>query len=267
MFRKTLPFNNVSATGMATLDLRSVLGNTIDRIILSLSGTAFTKSMITGIRLKANGKTIWDDTGARCDSRMKYRGIQDAAGYLSLDFSEIRSKTIMGQKLGSIDTTFGITSLNLEVDISGATSPALEAWVDLSEPQIGAAERGLIGKVLSFNHYLGAAGKFPLNIPYGRSGGSLIKRLHLFGSTVTEAEVKKNGLTVFEATDAVNDFVQAEFQRAPQSNIFTIDFIVDGNMSRTLNAADAQTMEYYATVSGAGNVIVVAELLDPLGNN
>jgi hypothetical protein len=267
MFRKTLPFNNVTGTGMATLDLRSLMGNTIDRMILKLGGTTFTKAMITGVRLKANGKVVFDDTGSRIDTRMKYRGIADSATYLSLDFSEIRSKTIQGQRLGSLDTTFGITALNLEVDIAGANSPTLEAWADISEPQVGAGERGLIGKVLNFNHFFGASGKFPLNIPYGKTGGSFIKRLHLFGATVTEAEVKKNGLTVFESPATVNSFTQGEYQRAPQANVFTIDFVPDGNMSRVLNAADAQTMEYYATVSGSGNVIVVVELLDPLGNN
>ncbi len=266
MFRKCMPFSNVVATGMATADLRSLLGNTVNRIVLKLGGTTFTKAMITGLRVKANGKSIFDDTGSRTDSRMMYRGITANAAYLTVDFSEIRARTIQGQLLGSIDTTIGINSLTMEVDISGATAPTLEAWADIGPPQMG-IERSLIGKVLSFTHNFGAAGKFPMNIPYGRQGGSLIKRLHLSGSTVTDAEVKKNGVTIFESPNAVNNFVETEFLRTPQANYFHIDFVQDGNMSNVLNAADAQTMEYYATVSGAGNVIVVAELLDPLGNN
>lgn len=272
MLRNCLPFNNVVATGMATMDLSSLLGNTIERIMLKLGGTTFTKAMITGVRVKANGKVIFDDTGSRIDSRMQYRGITANAAYLTIDFSEIRSKTIQGQSLGSLDTTMGIRSLTMEVDISGATAPSLSAAAIISGPQVDVngnsmVQRGLIGKVLNYTQYFGAAGKFPFALPYGKTGGSLIKRLHLFGSTVTDAEVKKNGLTVFEAADAMNDFIQTEFLRTPQANIFTIDFVPDGNMSNVLNAADAQTMEYYATVSGAGNVVVVTELLDPLGNN
>ncbi len=267
MFRKTLPFSNVVATGMATCDLRSLMGNTINRIVLQLGGTTFTKAMITGIRLKANGKVVFDDTGSRVDSRMQYRGITANAGFLTIDFSEIRAKSIQGQALGSIDTTFGLGALNLEVDISGATAPTLAAYADIDLPQIGQVERGLIGKVMNFTFYFGAAGKFPVNIPYGRQGGSLIKRIHLFGATVTDIEVKKNGLTIMEGPLAVFQFCQNEFQRVPQANVFTLDFVDDGNMSNVVNAADAQTMEYYATVNGAGNVIVVAELLDPLGNN
>ena len=189
-------------------------------------------------------------------------------------FRSTVAKTIQGQRLGSIDTTLGpLKQLSMEVDIAGATSPTLEAWAMVSKPNTNpqtameAFERALIGKVLNFNHYFGAAGKFPLAIPYGLQGGSLIRRIHLFSSTVTDVEVRKDGATVFEAPAAVAQFIQEEFERVPQTNVVTIDFVVDGNMSNVLNAANARTMEYYATVSGAGNVTVVAELLDPLANN
>jgi hypothetical protein len=265
--RKLLPFQNVVATGMATVDLRNLLGNTIERLTLKLGGTAFTKAMITGLRVKANGKVIFDDTGTRIDNRMQYRGIAASATYLTVDFSEIRSKTIIGQMLGALDTTFGISSLVMEVDIAGATAPTLSGFAELDQPQVGQVERGLIGKVLNFTHFLGAAGKFPLNIPYGKQGGSLIKRLHLFGATVTEAEVRQNGIVIFEALLADNNFNVGEYGRVSQASVFTIDFVPDGNMSNVLNAASAKTMEYYATVSGSGNVVVVAEMLDPLSNN
>jgi hypothetical protein len=264
---KCLNFNNVVGTGMATLDLSNALGQSIDRIVMKLGGT-FTKAMISGIRIKAAGKLIYEDTGPRIDARMKYRGIEANDAFLTVDFTETTARTIEGQMLGAIDTTLGpLKSISMEVDIAGATSPTLEAWAMLSESQANQRNRSLIGKVLTFNHYFGASGKFPLAIPYGQQGGALIRRLHLFGATVTGAEVKKNGGLVFEATDAVNEFIQGEFTRAPQANVFTLDFVVDGNMSNVLNAANARTMEYYATVSGAGNVAVVAELLDPLANN
>lgn len=264
--RKLLPFTNVVATGMATVDLRNLLGNTVERLTLKLGGT-FTKAMITGLRIKANGKLVFDDTGTRIDARMQYRGIAASASYLTVDFSEIRAKTIIGQMLGALDTTFGISSLVMEIDIAGATSPTLSGFAELSEAQTNQVERGLIGKVLSFTHNFGAAGKFPMNIPYGRQGGSLIKRLHLFGATVTEVEIRKNGITEFEGTLADIGFNIAEYGRVQQSGVFHVDFVADGNMSNVMNAANAQTMEYYATVSGGGNVVVVAEMLDPLSNN
>jgi hypothetical protein len=275
MLLKCLPFTNVGANQLATIDFRNLLGRVVDRIHLQLGGT-FTKAQMSSIQLKANGKLIFDDTGSRVDGRMQYRGETANASLLTLDFSEIKAKSIVGQHLGSLDTlASGVTSLTGEINIGAATSPTLVAYAEVSSNNIQLPEsRGLIGKVLSFVHPIGAsATKFPLNIPYGKQAGSLIKRLHLVVTsgtmTINGAEVRKNGVTIHESVAAVNSFVGTDYGRVPQSGYYTIDFIPDGNLSDALNAADAQTMEYYAdvTVTAAGTITVVAELLDPLTNN
>lgn len=267
MQRRLLPFSNVAANNTATLSMLNLLGWSIDRLVLQLGGT-FTKAQITGLRIKANAKTIFDDTGSRIDTRMQYRGIAAAATFLSVDFSEIRAKTIVGQKLGSLDTTAGIRQLTMEVDIGGATSPTLVGFADLSEPQIGSNAQALIAKVLNVTQNFGAAGTFPFEIGWGRKTPTILKRLHFFGSTVTSVEIKKNGISVFEnLPDAVNDFIQGEFQRTPQSNVYTVDFIQDGNQSNALPLAPNVPYEVYVTTSGAGNVTCVGELLDPLDYN
>lgn len=275
--KQLTPFNNVVATGKATLDvLENIAGKVINRIVLTLGGTALTKAMLTTIQIKASdvdkgGKLIFDSTGSRTDSRMQYRGIAANAAFLTLDFTEIRSKTVKGQKLGAIDTRL-LKTLALEIQITGATAPTLTAHADFDEAAdadklYDPNERALIGKVLAQTYSFAAAGTFPVKLPYGLVGGSLIKRVFYHGATVTAAEVRKNGLVIFQAADPLNDFIQGEFGRTPQANIFAIDFIIDGNQSYALNAAEAQSMEWYVTVSGAGNVDLEMELLDPLGNN
>jgi len=283
MLLKLTPFTNVVANQTATLDLLALTaGRVIDRVVLMLGGT-FTKAQITDIRVKANGKIIWQDSGDRTDKRMQYRGQTAAATYLTVDFSEIRAKELLDQKLGSIDTArSGISSLTMEVDIGAATSPTLAAWAECSwqntqvEAQAGSQYSGadLIGKVLNFPHQVNAtAGKYPITIPYGRQGGSLIKRIHLVpgaGITLNGFEVRKNGVTIFDSTVGVNNFINTEYQRTPQSGWIHCDFINDGNFfSNVLNAAEAQTMEYYAdvTVTTPGTVQVVVEMLDILSNN
>jgi hypothetical protein len=47
---KLLSFNNVQATGLANVDLDGLKGTTIERIVLQLGGTTFTKSMLTSIQ-------------------------------------------------------------------------------------------------------------------------------------------------------------------------------------------------------------------------
>lgn len=267
MYKKLLPFSNVAANNIATLSMLNLLGWSIDRIILQLGGT-FTKGMINGLRIKANAKTIFDDTGTRIDGRMQYRGIAANAAYLSIDFSEIRAKTIVGQKLGILDTTFGIKQLTMEVDIGGATSPTLTGYADLSEPQTGSDVQPLIAKVLNVTQSFAAAGRFPFEIGWGRKTPTIIKRLHFFGSTVTSVEIKQNGISIFEdLPDALNDFIQGEYQKTPQTNVYTVDFIDDNNQSNAQALNPAVPFEVYVTVSGSGNVTCVGEMLDPLDNN
>ena len=284
MLLKLTPFLNVVANQTATIDLLALTaGRVIDRVVLMLGGT-FTKTQINDIRVKANGKIIWQDNGDRTDKRNQYRGMTAAATYLTVDFSEIRAKELLDQKLGSIDTSrSGISTLTMEVDIGAATSPTLAAWAECSwqntqvEGQQGSAYAGadLIGKVLNFPHQCNAtANKYPITIPYGRQGGSLIKRIHVVppaaGITLNGFEVRKNGVTIFDSTVGVNNFINTEYQRTPQTGWIHCDFINDGNFySNLLNAAEAQTMEYYAdvTVSTPGTVQVVVEMLDILANN
>lgn len=274
--KQLTPFNNVAANGTATLDvLVNVGGKVINRIVLE-SNAANTKANKTSIIIRASdadkgGKIIFQSSGSNTDSRMQYRGIAASANYLTLDFTEIRAKTVKGQKIGAVDTRL-IKTMSMEVVLGAGAAPTMVAWAEFDEGAdydklYDPNERALLGKVLQQVYNFAAAGTFAVRLPYGQTGGSLIKRIHYFGATVTGAEVRKNGFIVHQSTDALNDFIQGEYQRTPQANIYTVDFIQDGNQSNALNAADAQSMEYYVTVNGAGNVTVEMELLDPLQNN
>lgn len=275
MYIPLLAFQNVNANGQATLDMRNLLGYTVKRLTLALGGTAFTKAMLTDIKLKANGKVFFEDTGSDVDARMQYRGIAASANFLTIDFSELKAKSIDGEDLGAMDTTFGVTQLTGEFQIAGATAPTLAGYAEVGPPQVlsngaSAPGRGLLAKVLSFNHYFGAAGTFPLDIPYGKNGGAIMKRIHLFhAGQVTGAQVKKNGIVIFDDNGdaAANEFSEQEYGMSPQADLYTIDWIKSGNLSDALNTANASTMQYNVTVNAAGNVNCVVELLDALANN
>lgn len=266
---KLLPFNNVLAAGLATLDLSNLLGYTVKRIILQLGGGAFTKAMITGIQLKANGKIIFDTTGTRTDLRMTYRGITAGATFLVLDFSEIRSKTELGQNLGALDTTAGISNLKLEVTIAGATTPTLVGFAEVGRPQIDAAQaatRNLIAKVHSSTITIGAAGTFSLPVPHlsPQDGGSLFKRIAFFSANMTALLIKKNGIVIEDSVKAMNDYNQGEYRKTPQASLYMFDPIVDDNQSQVLNTRDAQTMEVLGTFSAGETVTIESEVLEPL---
>lgn len=262
------PFSNVVASGKATVKLDNLIGYTVDRIILALGGGNNAANM-TNIRLLANEKAIFEDTGARVDMRQQYRGITANAAFLSLDFSEIRARTIIGQRVGSIDTVSSkINKLTLEIDLGAGVAPTLSAFAMISgAPQADPNFNRLIAKVLNRTFNPGGAGEFLFDFNFQRVPGSFVKRVHLSGVTATDTRVKKNGIEIYKASNARADYFQTEFQRTPQANTQHIDFIVDGNLSEALPMANAQSMEWYVTASGAGNIVMVAELLDLLENN
>ncbi len=267
---KLLPTNNLVATGLATIDLSNLLGFTIERLMLNLGGTSFTKAMITSIQLKANGKIIYDTTGANLDARNQYRGIQANANFLTLDFAEIRSKTELGQNLGCIDTTVGINNLKLELGIAGATAPTLQGYAEVNRPQVDPAQaptRNLIAKIHKSTITIGASGQYSLPVPHlmPQDGGSIFKRVAIFSANATACLIKKNGIVIEDSIKALNDFQAAEYRKTPQAALYMVDFIVDDNQSQVLNTRDAQTMEFLLTLSAGETITVESELLEPLG--
>jgi len=258
--QKNLPFFNVAANGVASLTLP--LGMTYERIIFVLGGTAFTKAMITDLKVKINGKVIVQTTGTLLDKMMVYRGLVTDATHLCLDFSELFARDEVGQSIGAVSTAEGVSMLTIEATITGATLPTLESYSVLSGPK----KLGVIAKTLSYNATIGAAGKFPITLPFGVNGGSIIKRVHIFHTSMTALEVKKNGLVIHDTVDSINKFIQTENKKVTAAGQYVCDFVVDNNQSGMLVTADARSMEWNATFSAADTVTVQVEYLDMLGN-
>lgn len=261
MIKKNLPFFNVVASGVASLELE--LGMTYNRIILELGGTTFTKAMITDIKAKLNGKTFYNITGSRLDDVNEYRGLASDASYLTIDFVEPFAKTIGGMYGGGIGTAQGVSSFTLEVTIAGATAPTLASYSMLSAPKPLGLIMGMVHHPVTFS----AAGKYPITLPYGPSAMHLIKRVHFFHTNMTQLEVKKNGVEIFEEiTIAVNEFIQGEYEKVPQSGLYVYDPIVNNDLSRVVNTANATSLQFNPTVSAADTINVYAELIGLLAN-
>lgn len=260
IIQKNLPFFNVVANGVATLNL--ALGMTYERLIFVLGGTALTKAMITDIKVKINGKVIVQTTGDMLNKMNVYRGLVTDATHLVLDFSEIFARDEVGQSIGAIGTAEGVSSFTIEATITGATAPTLESYAILSGPR----KLGAVSKVLSYASTFGSQGKFPFQLPYGANGGSIIKRVHFFHTNVTGLEVKKGGIVIHESTDSINKYWQTENKKVTAAGQYVADFITDNNMSGMLITADARSMEWNLTMSAADTVIAQVEYLDVLGN-
>lgn len=267
--RYGLPFSNVVATGTATNQVTP--GRTLENLRLKLGGT-FTKAQITDVKVKANGKVIVAGTGTQLDAMQAYRGKTQVATFLELAFADYCLNNEFDRMVGAFDTSLGISNITTEITISGATSPTLLPILIESAQQkdrTGAAApfAPLIAKVLNYPFSQSTGGKLNVTVPFGPQSGSIIKRVHVFHTgTMTGATVKQDGLVIHESIIAENEQEQKQQGRVPQSNCYTIDFVVDGDIKKALDTRDAKSLEWLFDFSAAGSGTVYVEYLDPLGN-
>lgn len=259
---KNLPFTNVVASGVASVSLP--VGMSYNRIILQLGGTTFTKSMITDLKVRLNGKVIVQNTGSRLDLINAYRARGSSANFLIIDFTEPAAKLMSEQFIGNLNTATSVTSLTLEVTISGATAPTLDSWSELGPP----APLGVVAKQIPFTSSFGGSGKFPMKLIDVANRGAIIKRVHFaHGGNVTGLEVKKNGIVIHDnVTTAVNTFYQLDYKKVAQTNLYTYDPCLDDNYTNAIKTQDATSIEFNLTTSAADTCTAVIEVLDLLGN-
>ena len=288
------PFVNVAASSRAVLNSTLVLGNIIERIYLVLGGTTFTKAMIQttavgafpsaaasgGIRVKINGKVIFGDiAGGNLDALQTYQLGNSTAGYLTIDFVEPDSKAMQGEILGSIDTNAaGVNTFTVEADINAsAVAPTLDSWVQLRDPASTTLKNGfnpslapLLRALIPTTLTPTAAAEAQFNLNVGSGGNSLIKRIVIISSVLTNVRVKRNSLDVYEyVAPALANFLQADYGRHSQSNMYVIDWLVDGNQSDAQPTRNADgtlaNWQWLLTASGAGTHLVYADVYSILG--
>lgn len=268
--RYALPFANVVASGTATNSITP--GRTLDNFQLKLGGTSLTKAMLSMIKIKANGKVIMEGTGSQFDKLNAYRGITADAAFLDLPFADLTGLTEFDRQVGSFDTSLGISNITSEVTIAGATAPTLSGILFESAAQKArdgnaAPFAPIVSKVLRYPFSVATGGQLPITLPFGRQNGAVIKRVHIeHTGNMTGATVKQDGLVIHESVKAENEYEQARYGRVPQTNMYTLDFVLHGNVLKALDTRDSRSLEWLLTFSAADNGHVLVEYLDTLGN-
>jgi hypothetical protein len=268
--RYGLPFSNVVPNGTATNNVTP--GRTLENLRLRLGGTTLTKAMISSLKMKANGKVIVDASGTQLDRINAYRGEPTAAAFLDLQFADYTMISELDRMVGAFDTSMGISNITTEVTIAGATAPTLlpiliESATQKDRQGNAAPFAPLLAKILQYPFNIGTGGRLPVTVPFGPQSGAIIKRLHVFhGGNMTGATVKQDGLVVHESVRAENEFDQTKARRVPQTNVYTLDFCLDGNVGKALDTRTARSLEWLFDFSAADVGTVIVEYLDPLGN-
>lgn len=214
--------------------------------------------MISLIKLKANGKTIFEATGTEADKLNAYRGETVDPAFLDLSFADYKGLSELDRMVGAFDTSQGIQNITSEITVTGATAPTLSPILTESAQQKAGDGNslpyaGLISKVLRYPFNIANGGQLPFVVPFGPQSGAVIKRIHVVQNTgnMTGIVVKEDGLTVHESLKAENEAKQKRFGRVPQANFYTVDFVVDGNVRKALDTRSARSLEWLMTFSAA----------------
>jgi hypothetical protein len=269
------PFQNVVAAGVAVCDMNKFLGNVIEKITLDLGGTAFTRSMISLIVIKANGKIIWQSTGANLGASNLYNGQTDDATKLKIDFMDRKAITPNARQAGTLDVSApsGVTNLRMEVTIAGATAPTLGGVVDVApatnDPS-EAAIRPLVARRHTNTQVIGAAGQFALQVPHldPAGGGSNYRRVYVYSANITNLKSVRAGVTEHELTAAENTFNQKDNGKVPQANLLVFDPVQDGQLTgRTWDTRKGvvSSAQLYGTFSAGETITIETEELIDLG--
>lgn len=268
------PFQNVVAAGVAICDCNKLLGSVVEKLLITLGGTTFTKAMITLVQLKANGKVIFETTGSNLDAAAQYNGMQNDATLLKLDFMDHRARTVNAWQAGAIDLSAksGITSLRLEITIAGATAPTLAGVADVSPPTEDPAEAGirwLIARKHRITQTIGGAGTYALAIPHldPAGGGSNFRRIYIYSANCTGFKTVREGVAEHEVTKLQNEGNQKDYFKVPQANLVVFDPVQDGMVQGrtwdTRPASGVRSAQFYGTFSAGETIVIETDELIP----
>lgn len=258
---------NVKAGNVATLKLPT--GNnapTLDKVILSLFGTGILPSHITSIRGKANGRLFYDEgAGDVMNIRDSYRGVFNAAGFVTIDFTEPKARN------GAVEQLMASVPLSMLQDLAFEITLASGAPVDASiTAQIVVRQptnNPYILKKLNTSIGFTQSGEQILFLPTGGAGGKL-KRIWVHESTagtITDLTIRVGNSIAYETSRAQLEFCQKQNGLVPQTGIVCIDFIEDGNLAGVLDTGNASGVELRVISSAANNYKVYYEFIDPIG--
>lgn len=248
------------------------IGRRFHELQLAFSGV--TLAQMTEIRLFANGKVIHRYSGVDRDKINQFDGRAAAGNILIIPFDRYGLKTLAGEEetalnTGSVDANgVGITSLYLEIDIDGnATAPVMTLSATQSDALAGGA-----GTVLHIQKHIrdtAGAGEFDVSdLPRGNATSIALNRLIVKPSAndISKMQIDRNQYVIFERSKELNEKVQTDGVRVPQSGYIIIDKTERGYGGDPIDLVGVSDFRYKFTTTGAASLTILSEYLGRIGD-
>lgn len=270
-------FPSVAANAISTLVTDRLLDRSIHGLIFRRGGTTFNNAHLSNIRVRLDGKDVVNGiTGSQLVDTTEYEGIPDVTGETVLPFGDFAARTVRGQHLGDIDCSIYRKPLEIEVAIGGATAPTLEVWALCGPPKLAMGieytEREAItlrALVRTVIQPAAAVSRKSYGVSLGSSAGARLRRLYMFHNNLTSVEFLKSSLRKWDDVPvALNNAVAQYFARTPQTGLYVLDRIVDGNQGEAEVTVKPDgtphSLELNLTTSGADTITAFADLYTTL---
>ena len=231
-------FPSVAANSLATLVTDQLTDMSVHGLVFERGGGAFTNAHISNVRVRLDGKDLVNGiSGAQLVDTNEYDGLVDVTNYTCLMFGDPTARTIRGQHLGDLDLSVYRKPLEIEVQIGGATTPTLQVYAITGVPKVAmgigfdaleaATFRALLRTVIQ---PAAAVSRASYGITLGSTPGARIRRVNFFHTNLTKVELQKQSIRKWDdITIALNSAVAQQFARTPQSGLYVLDRILDGN--------------------------------------
>ncbi len=271
-------FPSVAANATSSMTTDQVRGYSVHGIVLERGGTTFPHTDIDSVRVRLNGKDIVNLlTGAQLHAMTDYEGQPNVTNYDFLFFGDPSARTIRGQHLGDIDCSIYDYPMTIEVDIGAATAPTLNAYALVGVPKLqmgigyskveAAIIRALPRTVIQ---PAAAVTRNAYGISIGSSPGARIRRVWFFNSNLTSVDLQKQSLIKWQdVSAALNSAVEQQFVRTPQSGLYVLDRVMDGNQGEsetTVSPSGQQwNIQVALTTSAADTITAWADIFTTLG--
>lgn len=265
--RKLPSFNTVAAGATSSVIIPK--GPTYRSIILvykngsTPANKATLKADIKMIKLKINGKTRWEATGAEAiDYCQEYYGIGHRDGQIVIPLTRPWMKTMEAEENLAWGTR-NIDTFELSVELaSGATNPVLsaEAWITPESRDLG-----MIVEVHRFNFDTSVAGRFEIStLP--RGNGDLVA-LHCKSAEISGLEVELNGTTMVDGDlETYLDTLVYNAERTLIADTVHVDALVNNRLADAYPVARVEDFRIKLDMDDGDSVPILMETLNaPLG--
>lgn len=263
-------FNGSSANGYnGRFNLQLPAGITYKEI--TIHSTNLNNNQIRRVTLSMNGDSLIDVTGdvLRMIQRFKSDHIED--GKWIIPFTDFSMTTQEGQNLTSLVTLPG-ENIILEIETDAPTQAQIDANSVASirgEGILGVSQTQRVAVPRIYRDVMngGVAGenRFRNFVNQNKTTNPVrIRRTHMIDDSITNLEIKRNGITLFDRPLGDNNYSLRRFGKAPLDGIYHFDAVkTDFGIADALRT-QASTFEMIVEKSAVGDFEAIFETLEVL---